>query len=389
VRVLKPAAASFGIPGTTQTISGYDTELGKNPICWTSTASDVRGELDTPFPNPLIDDFKIQGEVTLLRKCPALNFMTAEAPIEFQRGERLRTREMYDYKVSITLNLDSLGGNIFVSDEGSVIAVQILVCNLGAGFCSPFIHEESNARLEARGIFESPEKGDNHGGTHTHSGYEFLRVPPEDGPVYNLDLTIPMQVNTAGDYYVIAAVQMYIGEAPEEPAAMRYDMANAFPFDQRLLTYQDPASIKVVPDGILIGSYVAIGLVSLVILFLLVETIKNRNHQVLQITQGYFLIVLLVAAVVMVVPSFLFEPKNDFYCNARFPIILTSGQLLYTITLGRLWRINALISPLLMKNLRQKKRFTRRMMESLMSVVGLKIHPRKQSPKNLRKQISH
>jgi hypothetical protein len=139
----------------------------------------------------------------------------------------------------------------------------------------------------------------------------------------------------------------------------------------------------------LIGSFVAIGLVSLVILFLLVETIKNRNHQVLQLTQGYFLIVLLVAAVVMVVSSFLFEPKNDFYCNARFPIILTSGQLLYAITLGRLWRINALISPLLMKNLRQKKGFTRRMMESLMSVVGLNIHPRKQSPKNLRKQISH
>jgi hypothetical protein len=66
------------------------------------------------------------------------------------------------------------------------------------------------------------------------------------GRAYNLDLTIPMQVNTAGDYYVIAAVQMYIGEAPEEPAAMRYDMANAFPLDQQLLTYQDPASIKVV-----------------------------------------------------------------------------------------------------------------------------------------------
>jgi cadmium resistance protein CadD (predicted permease) len=389
VLVLKEASASFGIPGTTQTISGYDTELGEDPICWTSTASDVGGELDTPFPNPLINDFKIQGEVTLLKSCPALNFMTAEAPIEFQRGERLRTGEIYDYKVTITLNLDSLGGYSFVSDEGPLIAVQILVCNLGAGFCSPFIHEEANARLAAKGIFESPDKGDNHGGSHTHSGYEFLRVPREDGPLYKLELTVPMQVNTAGDYYAIAAVQMYVGEAPEEPAAMRYDMANAFSLDQRLLTYQEPANIKVVPDGILIGSYVAIGLVSLVILFLLVETIKNRNHQVLQLTQGYFLIVFLVAALVMVASSFLFEPQNDLYCNARLPIILTSGQLLYAITLGRLWRINALISPLLMNTLRQKKGFTRRMMESLMSVVGLKIQPRKQNSKNLRKQISH
>jgi hypothetical protein len=88
-----------------------------------------------------------------------------------------------------------------------------------------------------------------------------------------------------------------------------------------------------------------------------------------------------VAALLMVASSFLFEPKNDFYCNARLPIILTSGQLLYAITLGRLWRINALISPLLIKALRQKKGFTRRMMESLMYVVGLK--------NGLRKQISH
>jgi hypothetical protein len=217
-----------------------------------------------------------------------------------------------------------------------------------------------------------------------------IKVSPEDGPVHNLSITIPMQVNTAGDYFAVSSAQIYVGEAPGEPATMRYDMTNALlPFDQRLLTYQEPASIKVIPDSILIVSYVAIGLVSLVILFLLVETIKNRNHQVLQLTQGYFLIVFLVAALVMVVSSFLLEPKNDFYCNACFPIILTSGQLLYAITLGKLWRINAVISPLLIKTLRQKKGFTRRMMESLMSVVGLNIQPSKQSTKNLRKQISH
>jgi hypothetical protein len=149
--VPKAEPASFGIPGTTQTISGYDTELGEDPICWTSTASTVGGGLDTPFPNPLISDFKIQGKVTLLRSCPVLNSITAEAPIEFQRGERLRTGAIYDFKVTITLNLDSLDGNAIVSDEGPLIAVQILVCNLGAGFCSPFIHEESNALLRRKG----------------------------------------------------------------------------------------------------------------------------------------------------------------------------------------------------------------------------------------------
>jgi hypothetical protein len=388
------AEPSFGIPGTTQTISGYDTEVGEDPICWRCNASTVEG--DIPFPNPLIKHFKLTGEVTLLKSCPALNYLTAEAPPEFQRGERLRTGKSYDYKVSITLNLDSLGGNAFISDdEGPLIAVQIILCKLGAGFCSPYIHEESNARLEAQDIYESPEQGESHGGTHTHSGYKLFKVPPEDGPIYNIPMTIPMIVNTAGDYFAIAAVQMYIGGELGEPAEMRYDMANALLQDQRLITYQEPAEILVVPDSILIASYVAIGLVSLVILFLLMETIKNRNHQVLRLTQGYFLIVFLIAALILGVSSFLLEPKNDFYCNASFPIILTSAQLLYAITLGRLWRINAVISPLLMKTLRQKTSWLSLMMESIRAGSSRDVNSRStgrrsmfQKSKNLRKQIS-
>jgi hypothetical protein len=395
--MLVPSAApSFGIPGATQTISGYDTELGKDPICWRCNAGTVEGELegeiDIPFPNPLVKNFRLLGEVELLRECPTLNYITAQAPPEFQRGERLRTGFFYDYQVSITLNIASLGGNVFVSDEGPVIAVQILVCKLGDGFCSPYMHEESNARLAAQGIFESPGEGESHGGTHTHSGFNFFKLLPEDGPIYNLDVTIPMLLDTAGDYFAVASVQMYIGEELGKPATMRYDMANALLGDQRLISYQDPADIMVVPESVLIISYVAIGTVALVILFLLVETIKNRNHQVLMLTQGYFLIVFLLAALVLVVSSFLFEPKNDFYCNASFPIVLTSAQLLYAITIGRLWRINAVISPLLMKTLRQKKKgWLSRMMDTLRSGARRGMRPKlsKQRSPKLRKQVSH
>jgi hypothetical protein len=386
--VLVPnAEPSFGIPGTTQTISGYDTEIGEDPICWKSTAS-TEGEVDSPFPNPLVKDFNLLGEVALLRSCPTLNYITAQAPPEYQRGERLRTGEIYEYSVSVTLNIASTGGNAFVSDDGPVVAVQILLCKLGAGFCSPFIHEEANGRLAARGITTPPDKGDSHGGTHVHSGYNFFKVPPEDGPLHQLDVTIPVLVNTAGEYFAVAAVQMYTGEESGAPATLRIDMANALLQEQRLITYQEPADILTVPDNVLIVSYVAIGLVALVILFLLVETIKNRNHQVLNLTQGYFLIVFLMAALVMVVSSFLFEPKNDVYCNASFPIVLISAQLIYAITLGRLWRINAVISPLLMHTLRQKTSWTSRMMEYSRTVTSLP-NFRRNKPKNLRKTISH
>jgi hypothetical protein len=389
--VLVPKATpSFGIPGTTQTISGYDTELGEDPICWRSNASTVEGEIeDIPFPNPLVKNFKLLGEVALLRKCPGLNYITGKAPLEFQRGERLRTGKIYEYSVSITLEIASLGGNVFISDEGPLIGVQILLCKLGAGFCSPFIHEEANARLAAQGILTPPSKGDSHGGTHTHSGYNFFKVPPQDGPFYKLDVTVPMLVNTAGEYFAVASAQMYVGDELEEPATERYDMANAFLQDQRLITYQEPADILEVPDGVLIVSYVAIGVVAFVIFFLLVETIKNRNHQVLRLTQGCFLIVFLIAALVMVVSSFLFAPKNDHYCNASFPIVLISAQLLYAITIGRLWRINAVISPLLMHSLRQKTGWTSRMMEYLRTVTSWNTDSRRRRPKNLRKQISH
>jgi hypothetical protein len=98
---------------------------------------------------------------------------------------------------------------------------------------------------------------------------------------------------------------------------------------------------------------------------------------------------------VLVVSSLLLEPKNDLYCNASFPIILTSAQLLYAITLGRLWRINAVISPLLMKTIRQKTSWSSRMMEYIRAGSSWDVMSRfrgrrslLQNSNNLRKQIS-
>jgi hypothetical protein len=77
------------------------------------------------------------------------------------------------------------------------------------GWILQSIHsEESNARLAALLIYESPEHGDSHGGTHTHMD-EFFKVPPEDGPAYNLILDYSNAANNAGDYFAIASVQMY------------------------------------------------------------------------------------------------------------------------------------------------------------------------------------
>jgi hypothetical protein len=42
--IIPGSKARFGIPGTTQTINGYDTELGVSPMCWKSDASSTVNE---------------------------------------------------------------------------------------------------------------------------------------------------------------------------------------------------------------------------------------------------------------------------------------------------------------------------------------------------------
>jgi len=403
--IIPGSKARFGIPGTTQTINGYDTELGVSPMCWKSDASSTVNEDEenplfllqgntsgiVPFPNPLVRDFKIQGKVQLLQSCPTWNIISAQAPKEVRQNERLRTGNAYTYEVNLSLNLDSLQAAAFTADEGPIVAVQIIVCKLGAGFCSPFIHEEANARLASQGIYTLPDKGDSHGGSHTHSDYQFVALPPQDGPLYSAKVQVPMLVNTPGNYFAIASVQMYVSDFLGGPVSVRYDMANALLDEERLITYQGPPEILEVPSTVLNLSYVIVGIAAAIISFLLFETIKHRNHQVLRLTQSPFLIVFLIAALVLTCASVLFRPKSDFYCNASTPIILNAAQVMYAITMGRLWRINAVISPLLMQTLqhRQKQSWTSRIMNMVGSFSSLDLDStRTQKPKNLRKQVT-
>jgi hypothetical protein len=61
---------------------------------------------------------------------------------------------------------------------------------------------------------------------------------------------------------------------------MRYDTwRTTLLGEQRLITYKEPADILTVPDNVVIVSPRCYWMVALVIFFLLVETIKNRNHQ--------------------------------------------------------------------------------------------------------------
>lgn len=387
------SATGYSIPGTTQTLTGYDTELGEDALCWKSHGSQGGADDRIAFDNPLLANFRLDDRVELLLSCPQGNALTATAPEECQRGMIMRTRQWYNYSVAVSLDLRHLNKSAptLVSDKGpGIVAVQILVCELGiTGFCSPFIHEEASARLRAMNMTRETARGERHGGTHVHSAFQYVELAPDEGPVYDFTLQVPMMVNEPGNFFVIAAVQLYLGSVGDNETRTRYDMANALIGKQRLIKYQAPAEILEVTDSVLNVSYIAIGVAGAIISFLLCQTVWHRNHQVLKLTQGNFLILFLGAALTATLATVLLEPRNDLFCLLSRPIIMCSAQLLYAVTLGRLWRINAVISPLLVQTLREQAGLTRQIVEVLrrISLIRHKDSNHNKS-KNLRRQIN-
>jgi 7 transmembrane sweet-taste receptor of 3 GCPR len=168
------------------------------------------------------------------------------------------------------------------------------------------------------------------------------------------NVTVPVIVNHPGEYFIIGTVQLYTGI--NDSVAYRWDFSSALDsFDGRYIQYQAPYVVNEVSQGVLYASYIAIAIASLVILFLIFQTYRHRAKPVLQLSQADFLLVFLFSALFGTIFSFLLAPKSDAYCRISYPLILIPIQLMYAITVGRLWRIHAVISPLLLEHLNKGK----------------------------------
>jgi hypothetical protein len=398
-----------GVPGTTQTDSGYDTEMGVDPMCWTSSGDITNvsysgsGNETLGLSNYLIKNFDLSANssVELLRACPGngANYIQGRAPPEKLRGERLRTGTWYNYSVDVKLDLSALGGTEFVADDDNVtihrVSVQILLCRLGmSGFCSPFIHDEGNFRLWQEGNTSSVPTGATHGGSHIHSPRVFIRLDPRNTS-HAFSTEVPMLANVPGDYFAIAAVQMFVrmNHTNENSTSdntnatlVRYDMSNKLD-NFSLLTYQDPPNVLKVPPAVVYLSYIGIAVAGAIIAFLLLQTLKHRNNKVLQLTQGPFLIVFLAAALVATLGALLLNPVSDGYCQAGFPTVLISLQLVFAVTFGRLWRINAVISPLLMRTLRREQGWKKKLFGKIIRLFSRSTNSR--DVKLLRRKVTN
>jgi len=217
------------------------------------------------------------------------------------------------------------------------------------GFCSPFVHEHANDRLIATNSTVKMETGDRHGDTHVHAPTVFVDLPEAAaGGMQRFEVMVPTRVNKPGFFFGVAAFQVFTARTAgmDDAFKYKYDVANAL--STRLITYQDPPQILTVTSGMQIVVAILIAVSAAVLCGVLFQTVKYRGHSALKLSQVPFLIVFLIAAIVATLCTFLFNPKSDLYCQLRAPLVLIPLQFMYAITIGRLWRINQVISPLLM-----------------------------------------
>ena len=226
-------------------------------------------------------------------------------------------------------------------------------------FCSPFVHYYTNQTNS------SVEFGDLEGGNHVDSEWVRIRVVPD--AQFDFQVQVPVRVNEPGLFSVVGGLLFFMSDISAFPEPIYLGSVAAIPGDasQQILEFRNEPLILTTSDRALITSYVFIGLAGTIMLFLMSQLFLHRKNQVITLTQGKFLLAMCLFGLIAMVGSISFNPKNDLYCNLMGPLLLTPLHIFYSIILGRLWRINAVISPLLLLTLEKEDSFSRKCVEWL------------------------
>ena len=299
--------------------------------------------------------------------------------------------------------LDS-SSHLYSSDGGKAkVAVQILFCPIGK-HCTPFIYD-GHAEDGAEGGHDSHDhrylQGEPHDhsedekhhddetvtGTSSHASHDshedgtgehalhivfshdshddggriqhqhiqsetlLLEFDDPDQDIFLIDFEKEVTVDFPGEFVPLGHIQFFVTDgtngasASLENVVFKIDSANTL--HQGVVRFQAPPTIKKVGRGSEIFSYLMIFLVGLLELFLLVSTVRNRNHSVIRLSQGIFLVVCLFSSLVASTSSFLFNPKSDIYCLTYGPVVMIPLQVMLAVIIGRLHRIIAVMMPLM------------------------------------------
>lgn len=220
----------LGVPGTSHTISGYDTEAGLDAVCWvTANAQTIRisdnefnfskadGNL-TLLDNNLANNFYVFSDpaITLLPQCPKginLHGYTPSDIRQIQGEMTLQTKKSVDFNIKATIDMSGVEGMQLFSDKFryTTLQVQIILCLTSVvAFCSPYVHEHADARMDQLGMSGMQvETGDLHGGTHVHAYGVFLPVDLSNAGgntsamKTDIDVMVPVLVTAPGDFFAI------------------------------------------------------------------------------------------------------------------------------------------------------------------------------------------
>jgi hypothetical protein len=234
-----------------------------------------------------------------------------------------------------------------------------VLCELrSTGFCSPFVHFQTDGA-------DNVAYGDLHEDNHIDS--DFVRIQVKPGELHNFRVDVPVRVNKSGIFSVLAEVVFFLSNEALYPNPLYVGSVTNIPLDKsaQVMEFHNVPEILETSQRSDIVSYVLIGLSGCVMLFLLFQTFMHRKNQVIMLSQGIFLIAMLCSGLVGMVGSIFFNPKNALYCNMFGPMLIVPVHVFYSIILGRLWRIHAVISPLLLLTLDKEQSFTTRMVNIL------------------------
>ena len=260
--------------------------------------------------------------------------------------------------------------------------IIVLLCPIGLSTsCTPFSDDKATSHSISSPIVYQRE-------------LSIEGIGPNETISEPIEVSIPMALVPDGTYSVMVSIATQLHdvtvEVEGEASHLVYTVVN-IPKDpeRQIIVVQDTNEPVSVDDGARTFIYIMSGLGGLVIHYLLCETIRHRQAQVFELTQGKFLIAMLVAALIATVSLFVFEPKSDVYCHLPGPLVIFPLHLMFSICLGRLWRIRSVISPLLLLTLEKEEHWSEGIVKWVIETLACDPCKFKRAPKQIRRQVSN
>lgn len=150
----------------------------------------------------------------------------------------------------------------------------------------------------------------------------------------NVSLSLPKGVTPGAYFYVGHSVLSYYDQNDNE--AMRFDIADAIP--DNIVQLRDKPKIFKLSYGVKIILSCLIGLFACIALGMFIFIIFNRNHIVMQLTQGPFLAAIACSCFIQIIGTVTYFPIYNVFCSINTIITSIPQTFIGAVLIARMWR---------------------------------------------------